>query len=215
MMSDKHDSSAIVIGAGIGGLSAALRLAAHGYSVTVFEQNSAVGGKIRQVSSAVGPIDTGPTVVTMLDIFENLFAETGADLHDYVQLGSNLMIARHFWSDGMQFDLFRDVDRNAAEIENTFGPKSAQQYRHFERQTLAMYRAFDAPVMRSGKINLFSAGKAVLSNPSIWPVMLKRNLDSYLRSCFSEPRLRQLFGRYATYVGGSPNSSQGGDRVGF
>ena len=78
------DSHAIVIGAGIAGLAASARLAHAGLKVTVLERHSAPGGRMRTLPSVAGPIDAGPTVLTMRGVFDDLFRDLGARLDDHV-----------------------------------------------------------------------------------------------------------------------------------
>ncbi len=70
----------VIVGAGIGGLAAALRLAHQDCDVTVLDMHRAAGGKMRTVPSAAGPVDAGPTVLTMKPVFEGLFADVGESL---------------------------------------------------------------------------------------------------------------------------------------
>ena len=93
MVKDHH---VVVIGAGIGGLASALRLVAAGARVTVIEAADAAGGKMRTVPSDAGPVDAGPTVLTMRWVFEDLFAAAGERLSDHVHLTQDNIIARHF-----------------------------------------------------------------------------------------------------------------------
>ena len=96
----------IVIGAGMGGLCAAIRLAIAGASVTVVEQQSYPGGKMRSLPSDAGPMDAGPTVLTMRHVFDDLFRDAGTDLADHVTLIKQPLLARHWWQDGSKLDLF-------------------------------------------------------------------------------------------------------------
>ncbi|MDC1438219.1 FAD-dependent oxidoreductase, partial [Planktomarina temperata] len=89
-----------IIGAGIGGLAAAMRLAHGGVKVTVLERQATPGGKMRSLPSAAGMIDAGPTVLTMKPVFEALFREVGCQLADYATLIQEDILARHFWRDG-------------------------------------------------------------------------------------------------------------------
>ena len=73
----KHNQKIVVVGAGIGGLAAALRLSALGHKVQVIETAPTPGGKIRTLSGANNPIDLGPTVLTLLPVFERLFSDIG------------------------------------------------------------------------------------------------------------------------------------------
>ena len=97
-----------IIGAGIGGLAAAMRLAHGGVKVTVLERQATPGGKMRSLPSAAGMIDAGPTVLTMKPVFEALFREVGCQLADYATLIQEDILARHFWRDGTRLDLMRD-----------------------------------------------------------------------------------------------------------
>src|SRR3954468_9119116 len=88
----------VIIGAGIGGLAAALSLAAAGEEVLVLERASAPGGKMRQLNVAGALIDAGPTVLTMRWVFEQLFDRAGATLSDHLTLEPLSILARHAWS---------------------------------------------------------------------------------------------------------------------
>ena len=87
----------IVIGAGIGGLSAGLRLAAQGFQVTVVERAAAPGGKMRRVAVGSGSLDAGPTVFTMRWVFDRLFEAIGESFDDHVGLRPAEVLARHAW----------------------------------------------------------------------------------------------------------------------
>ena len=114
-----------IVGAGIGGLATALRLSHAGADVQVFDLNGAPGGKIRTLPSHAGPVDAGPTVLTMLPVFEDLFQAVGEDIHDHVTLTKLHTIARHFWDDGTVLDLTDDRGENSAAIRAAFGSKEA------------------------------------------------------------------------------------------
>jgi len=97
-MSDQQP--VIVIGAGIGGLSAAIRLALAGQRVLVLEQNGQPGGKMGQIESDGFRWDTGPSVITMRHVFEDLFAAAGRRLDDYLTLLPVDPLTRYFYPDG-------------------------------------------------------------------------------------------------------------------
>lgn len=201
---------AIVIGAGMGGLAAAIRLAAQGLSVTVVEAASAPGGKARAIASAAGPVDTGPTVLTMRGVFDELFALAGQKLEDQITLQRQPILARHWWKDSPTLDLFPERDANIEAIRAFAGPREAAAFARFDSLAKALFQAFDAPVMRSAKPDLPIIAGATLRQPRIWPALLPgMTLTRLLRMQFRDQRLIQLFGRYATYVGGRPDHSPG------
>ena len=126
----------IVIGAGVGGLATAMRLLALGAKVTVFEAHSGPGGKMRTIPSRAGPVDAGPTVLTMRWVFDDLFAACGTRLDDHVGLLPSKTLARHYWSDGTQLDLMADPDRSRINIAETFGTRSVIDFDRFCKSRL-------------------------------------------------------------------------------
>ena len=116
----------VIIGAGVGGLAAALRLAAAGFEVTVVESAAAPGGKMREVMAGGVPIDSGPTVLTMRWVFDELAADVGLSLDDHVTCKPTQTLARHGWSDGARLDLFADLDQSVEAIAAFSGAKDAQ-----------------------------------------------------------------------------------------
>ena len=198
----------VVIGAGIGGLCTALRLAHAGAKVTVFEQHSAVGGKMRTLPSIAGPVDAGPTVLTLKHVFDNLFTSVGARLSDHVTLTREDILARHFWADGTTLDLMADPAQSRANVANAFGSHAAKQLDHFTNRTAKLFTAFNVPMMQSPAPSLGAVTAKVLCNPQLIMAMAPhQSLTTTLKYAFDEPRLGQLFARYATYVGGIPEKS--------
>src|SRR5690554_5787961 len=121
----------VVIGGGVGGLSAAIQAAASGCSVMVLEQAPQIGGKMRELSVAGQAVDSGPTVMTMRWAFEQLFGAAGRELKDYVEFAPLEVLARHAWPDGARLDLFADIEASATAIEAFAGSGDAAGYRRF------------------------------------------------------------------------------------
>jgi 1-hydroxycarotenoid 3,4-desaturase len=200
-------SRVVVVGAGMGGLAAALDLAARGRDVLVLDRAAAPGGKMRQIAIGDARIDGGPTVFTMRWVFEELFAAAGADLADHLPLQPVSVLARHAWDGGgARLDLFADIDRSAEAIGAFAGPAEARGYRDFVARARKTYAALEGPFIRGARptpVSLVSragiggVGRLLATSPftSLW---------NALGEHFRDPRLRQLFGRYATYVGSSP-----------
>lgn len=205
----KTDSPRIVVvGAGIGGLAAALRLCHQGCDVTVLDMHGAPGGKMRIVPSDAGPVDAGPTVLTMRPVFEALFEDVGERLGDHLKLHPLATLARHYWDDGATLDLDADPARSLANITTTFGAKAGQEFEAFSARAKRLFAAFDGPMMRSPVPDQMAVTKTVLRQPRlIMDMAPHRTMAGLLKRSFRDPRLAQLFGRYATYVGGSPYAS--------
>jgi 1-hydroxycarotenoid 3,4-desaturase len=209
---NRSSNRIIVIGAGIAGLAAALRLSGFardmGREVLVLDRHSAPGGKMRTVPSAAGPVDAGPTVLTMRHVFDDLFAQAGTRLEDHISLIPQSILARHWWPDGSSLDLHANPDASAAAIRNFAGPKAEKEFHAFNKRAAQLYRAFDAPMMQAPEPSLPAVTSHVMRNPSLISAMAPQSsLAEMLSRQLSDPRLAQLFGRYATYVGGSPYRS--------
>jgi 1-hydroxycarotenoid 3,4-desaturase len=195
-----------IIGAGIGGLAAAVKLAAQGLDVTVFERAALPGGKMRQLPAGPTQVDAGPTVFTMRWVFDQLFEEAGSKLEDHVTLMPLDCLARHAWSQSERLDLFADVERSADAIHAFAGPREAQGYRDFCSRAASVYRTLENPFIRSSQPTPLSMAMATgfAGLPDLWRISPFASLWSALGEHFRDSRLRQLFGRYATYCGSSP-----------
>jgi 1-hydroxycarotenoid 3,4-desaturase len=198
----------VVVGAGLGGLSAALALAHAGLPVTVLEAQATPGGKMRCLPSPAGPVDAGPTVLTLRGVFDDLFASVGERLSDHVTLVPEATLARHWWPDGSTLDLHADMQISAAAIRDFAGPRAEAEFRAFTARAARLFDAFDTPMMRNAEPRLAALARVVMRDPGLIATMAPAaTLAGSLSRSFSDPRLRQLFGRYATYVGGSPYAS--------
>ncbi len=197
---------ATVVGGGVGGLACAIDLARRGVAVTVLERAGAVGGKMRQVAVAGQVIDAGPTVLTMRWVFEGLFTDAGASLSEQLTLRPLHTLARHAWQDGSRLDLFADVERTADAIAEFAGPAEARGYRAFCKYAEAIYGQVAGPFIASTHPTLPGlVGSLGLSGlRGVFKIDFYRSMWKALGDFFKDPRLRQLFGRYATYYGSDP-----------
>jgi len=196
----------IVIGAGMGGLAAAFALAARGLPVTLVERHATPGGRMRHVTVAGRAFDAGPTVFTMRWVFEDLFARAGLALDEHLPLHRAELLARHSWVGSEPLDLFSDVERSAAAIETLSGAKDADAYRRFAAKSEAMFDTLDTTFMRAPRPDPLTLGlrAGVGGLPGLLRTEPFSTLWASLARTFDDPRLRQLFARYATYCGSSP-----------
>lgn len=199
----------VIVGAGMGGLAAAIDLARRGAAVTLLERAPAPGGKMRRVSAGDADIDGGPTVFTMRWVFDGLLRDAGTRLEDLLQLMPADILARHAWRDGSRLDLHADIDRSAEAIAEFAGTAEADGYRRFCARSRQIYQTLERPFIDGQRPSPFELTRRVglgridellAMRPwqRMWPA---------LGGFFRDPRLQQLFGRYATYCGSSPLSA--------
>ncbi len=207
LLKTKH---VIVVGAGVGGLVSAMLLAHGGVRVTLLESAALPGGKMRRVMVGGAPVDSGPTVFTMRWVFEQIFAQVGCSLADVVKLEPLDILCRHAWRSGDQrLDLFSDVERSADAIASFSSPAEAVRFKAFCKKAKDIYHLLEGPHIRSSRPSFVGMGRdlglgGLATLASLGPfASLWQTLGHY----FHDPRLRQLFGRYATYCGASPFSA--------
>lgn len=200
------EQQVVVIGAGVGGLAAAIELARAGRAVTVVERGDVPGGKMRRVPVAGLGVDAGPTVFTMRWVFDGLLAGAGTGLEDHLTLHSPERLARHGWEDGSRLDLWADRERSAAAIETFADAENAQGYLDFCDRSADVYATLRDSFIDAQRPNPVSlVGRVGLQRlPAMFRIQPFKSLWGVLGEHFTDPRLRQLFGRYATYVGSSP-----------
>jgi 1-hydroxycarotenoid 3,4-desaturase len=197
---------AVVVGAGVGGLVTAALLARRGLGVTVLERAPRVGGKMRQVPVGGLVVDAGPTVLTMRWVFEEIFAALGERLTDHLTLRPAERLARHAWAGGAVLDLYADPARSADAIGAFAGAAAAQGYLRFVAYCQRIHAAVEQPFLRGERPGLRTAFAALrqLGLGALATIDGHRTMWKALGEFFPDPRLRQLFGRYATYTGSSP-----------
>ncbi|GAA4391275.1 phytoene desaturase family protein [Hymenobacter koreensis] len=196
-----------VVGAGIGGIAAAVRLAVAGHRVTVFEAQASFGGKMHQFDLPGGyRFDAGPSLFTLPALVDELFRLAGREPQDYFRYERLDPITQYFFADGTRLTAWADADKFAVEIENKLGVPAAEVRGFLHRSA----RAYDATAQTFLHKSLHRAQtyfstdtlKALAGMPQLG---LLGTMHSRHRRAFpQEPRLVQLFDRFATYNGSDP-----------
>jgi 1-hydroxycarotenoid 3,4-desaturase len=196
----------VIVGAGIGGLTAAVELAARGLDVTVLERAGGPGGKMREIAVGDRLIDAGPTVFTMRWVFEAVCEAAGTSLESEVDLEQAEVLARHAWSADERLDLFADLERSADAVAAFSGPAERQRFLAFSEDARAIYRTLKEPFISATRPSPVGLVRRVGPGGLGGLINIKpfATMWSALGEHFRDSRLRQLFGRYATYCGSSP-----------
>jgi 1-hydroxycarotenoid 3,4-desaturase len=173
----------------------------------VLEKEAWVGGKARRVDVDGAAIDGGPTVFTYRAVFDEVFAACGSRLEDHVHINRAEVIARHAWDASGSLDLYADPRRSEDAVGAFAGAEAACGYRAFRKEAARIFDVLEDPFLRGDK--------ASTPLPMMWRIgpwrigdaLAMRPFDAMwnaLGQHFKDQRLRQLFGRYATYCGSSP-----------
>ena len=195
-----------VIGAGAGGLTAAVDLARKGCEVVLFDRASAPGGKLRQIRIDGLELDAGPTVFTLRHVFDDLFRDAGDSLERRLTLIPATLLARHAWSARERLDLFADVAQSVDAIGAFAGAREAQGFLRFAAQAKRIYTTLDRPFMRASRPSVWQLTRRVGLRRAndLWNIQPFATLWRSAGRYFGDRRLQQLFSRYATYCGSSP-----------
>ncbi len=195
---------AVVIGAGLGGLACALRLRAAGHDVTVYERADVVGGSLGRYERHGFRFDTGPSLLTLPHVLADLFAVTGSALADEVELVPLDPVVRHVFADGTVLDSCRDPAEFAHRISVACGPSAAAEWIRLWRRAERIWSASWQHILRSSVEGPADLARLAWRLPALAAIAPGRSLRAIGRRYLTDPRLRSLLDRYATYTGSDP-----------
>jgi phytoene desaturase len=196
----------VVVGGGLGGLSAAIHLAATGVQVSVLEQAPEVGGKLVELRQEGYRWDSGPTVITLRPVLEGLFEAAGRRLDDYIALDAIDPLTRYHYPDGTVLDIRASLAQTVANLEalpaGGASAPDASGYLRFLAYAAQMYRIAAPIVLYNDPPTLGSILGLPLAD--MLRVDVGRTMDQAVRAHVRSPHLRLLLDRYATYLGANP-----------
>lgn len=192
----------VIVGAGLAGLSAAMRLAGAGREVTVVERESLPGGRAGLLEDAGYRFDTGPTVLTMPDLIADAFDCIGEEMSDWLELTPVSPLYRAFYPDGSQLDVHSDTEAMTAEIERVIGPGEAAGYRRYVDFVSSLYR-----YEMNDFIDRNIDSPLDLLTPDLARLVALggfRRLAPKVEQFLSDPRTQRVYSFQAMYAGLSP-----------
>ncbi|KUO63733.1 hypothetical protein APF79_00565 [bacterium BRH_c32] len=194
-----------IIGSGLGGLSAAIRLAHLGYQIDLFESNFDAGGKANQFIIDDFRFDLGPSLLTMPFVIKDLFADVDENLEEFLTLRKLDVICKYLYSDGTTINIYPDREKTANEIaKKTFDSKKSviKYLKYCEKiydltAELFLFKDFSDP-------KTFLNLKALKTLMQVYKIDPFRTMHEANSNFFNDPKTVQLFDRYATYNGSNP-----------
>lgn len=197
---DPARSHAVVIGAGLGGLASAMRLGARGYRVTVVDRLDGPGGRGSAIWKDGHRFDLGPTIVTVPQVFRELWAACGRDFSEDVDLVSLDPFYEILWPDGERFCAYRDPARMEKEVAR-LSPGDVKGYRKFLRDSEARYQFGFEDLGRRPMNRLWDLIKVL---PTFARMRADRSVYAHAARRFRDPRLRMAFSFHPLFIGGDP-----------
>lgn len=192
-----------IVGAGVGGLAAAIRARARGHSVAVFERNDVVGGKLATYERDGYTFDVGPSLVTLPHVFDEVFRTAGTTLDDQVDLVRLDPQFAYHWADGSSL-IVPDGDDDTADAFDSFAPGAGDDWRAFDARGRRIWDVAERTFFAGPMSNPWSLAKRMRSPFDLSAIDPLRTLHRAAESFFDDPRLVQWADRYATYSGSSP-----------
>jgi len=190
----------IVIGAGLGGLSAAISLKQSGYDVTIFEKNDKIGGKLNVLKQQGYTFDLGPSILTLPHIFERLFERSGKKMQDYIPIRTLRPHWRNFFEDGTVLDLYPERDKMAAEARKVGEPP--ENIERFLKYSADLYDLTNDGYFEQGLDNWQGFAK----HYGLWKFFqfdLFRSMHQGVASHLQTRYFRDIFDFFIKYVGSS------------
>ncbi|RIW38960.1 phytoene desaturase [Bacillus salacetis] len=195
----------VIIGGGLGGLAAAAVLASSGCSVSLYERNKHLGGKLKPEKLGSHTFDFGPNTITMPHVFDSVFQEAGEDPRSYYEWVKLDDHTANWSADGRRF-LMSTEKETVLEQLKVIDPYAYRHYENYLGEVGKLYQLSEQAFFH----RTFSSWKDYLS-PSLFSAFTKvkplETMDHFHRRFFKDPFLLQVFNRYATYIGSSPYTS--------
>lgn len=192
-----------VIGSGFGGLSAAIRLAASGFQVEIFEKRDMPGGRAYVYKDQGFTFDAGPTVITAPHCLEELFELTGSKMSDYIELMPITPFYRLFWEDGFRFNYSNNSEELFSQIQMK-SPDDVDGYKKFLDYSKEVFDEGYTKLAATPFLHLWSMVKV---SPQLLKLGAYRSVYSTISSFIKDPHLREAFSFHSLLVGGNPFST--------
>ncbi|MEM9234770.1 MAG: phytoene desaturase family protein, partial [Pseudomonadota bacterium] len=194
---------AAVIGGGFGGLGLACRLQTAGFETTLIEGRDRLGGRAYVYEMEGYTFDAGPTVVTDPSAIEEIFADAGRKLADYVELIEVDPLYRLHWEDGYSFDYNKDEERLLKQIEAK-NPADAEGYKKFYKYSEAV---FEEGYLKLGAVPFLNFWSMIKAAPQLTTLQAFRSVYGRVADFIQDEQLRQAFSFHTLLVGGDPHKT--------
>jgi phytoene desaturase len=201
---------AAIVGAGIGGIAASVRLALKGYQVTVYEANDSFGGKMHEFWLGGYRFDAGPSLFTLPHLVDELFTLAGRDPSDYFSYTRLNPITHYFWPDGSHLKAYADPEEFAREAERRLGVPE-QDVREALARSRRLYKGTADTFLKKSlhRAGTYLSPDVLKTLGCLTDLGLTTTMHEANARKFRDPRFVQLLDRFATYNGSDPYQAPG------
>ncbi len=204
------EKKAIIIGSGVAGLATACRLAYQGLAVEVFEANSYPGGKLSSTGTKDYRFDAGPSLFTLPELVDQLISDCGKNPRDYFTYYKKSTACHYFWEDGSHLEASSDKHQFAAEAQRQLGENPENVIKYLEEAEYIYKHTSPVFLEKSlHKLSTYLNATTLNSFLRIHKLKLMSTLHEANTKAFENPKMVQLFDRFATYNGSSPYLTPG------
>ncbi|MCH2065212.1 MAG: phytoene desaturase family protein [Roseibacillus sp.] len=209
--SSQRNKSVLVIGAGLGGLSAAISLRAEGFDVEIIEKNDKIGGKLNFKEIDGFGFDLGPSIFTLPQFFRSLFERAGREMEDYLELEAVHPHWRNFFEDGMVLDLDDDPGVMRRELNKLPGDAVHHwhQFQNFLTYARGQYELVNDGYFARGLDNLWEFIRHYGWRKLLFKMDHRNSMAESIAKHFDDDYLRRIFEYFIKYVGSSALDSPG------
>ncbi|PKL85060.1 MAG: diapolycopene oxygenase [Ignavibacteriae bacterium HGW-Ignavibacteriae-1] len=207
MSENSTKKKVIIIGAGLGGISAAIMLKINGYDVEIFEKNEKIGGKLNTIKENGYTFDLGPSILTLPQYFKVLFEASGRDMSDYIPIQEVRPHWRNFFEDGTVIDLDPDMKVMKKELDK-LGPDAYSDFRKFMEYSEKQYDILAPGYFDSGLDSTFDFMK-FYDFSAVFKIDFFRTMHGRIAKIIKNPYLIDIFDYFIKYVGSSAYNAPG------
>ena len=196
-------AAVVVIGGGVAGLAAAVRLQAQGIPTTLIDRNAKAGGKLNSIEDAGYVFDTGPSLVTMPEVFEELFQAAGMSFREELEVVRLDPYCRYFFDDGTMLETSDSIERMSRDLLR-IAPRDVEAFFSFLSKAALWYRMSAEAVIYGPPLDLKNMTKSTIEPVEFFRARPFQKLDSLIRSTFRDERIRRISRLIALYTGCHP-----------
>jgi diapolycopene oxygenase len=207
MQRSKQGKKVVVIGGGLGGISAAITCATEGFDVALYEKNDKIGGKLNIAEIEGFSFDLGPSIIILPHLFRRLFDRAGVVMEDFVEFQELQPQWRSFFEDGSVIDLHPDMAKMERELEKL--GEDAEGYWAFMEYSRKLWKFSEESYLERGADNLADVMRGFTPGEVLQGTDLKRSMYSAVSHYIKDQHLRDMLSFFIKYVGSSPYDAPG------